>query len=76
MAKKPSQSGLVPSLCVEDLLDALSSLPRPLECPKCASSLQYREAVFSHNGQVWTLQLPVCPNCDLEHDDADTSAAA
>jgi hypothetical protein len=76
MAKKPSRLATIPSLSVAELFDALSAIPRLLECPKCGSKLLYRDAAFSHNGKVWTLQLPICPICDLKHVEADTCAAA
>jgi len=76
MANNPPGYTPVPFLSVTELFDTLSRMPRLLECPECGSTLLHREAVLSYNRQVWTLQLAMCPSCDLEYDGADTSAAA
>jgi hypothetical protein len=62
MANKSSESAPVPSLSVAELLDTLSGMPRLLECPECGSKLLHRDAAFSHNGRVWTLQITHLPD--------------
>lgn len=50
---------------VEELFDTLSALPLSIHCLKCGTKLLHVHATFvSASGKVWTLPLPICPNCE------------
>lgn len=64
--KLPCISSAVISVkTVDELFDALSTLPPLICCQKCGTKLLHANAIFvSTSGKVWTLPLPVCTNCE------------
>jgi hypothetical protein len=65
-----------PSSIVEELMDTLSALPHPKECPKCGSRLAYVKIMFfsaREDGETWPILLPLCAKCDPTIDSAKFS---
>ena len=55
---------------VEELLNDLAAKLPLAECPVCGLEIVLVSWPFSSpslKGKIWTLPLPVCPECDLTH---------
>ena len=49
---------------IKDFLDAESSSPKPRQCRRCGTSMQFVDAHFLLMN--WKVSLPFCPVCDRE----------
>lgn len=54
---------------IKDLLERESSPPKPRQCQRCGSSMQFVSAHFLLSGTAmnWNASLPFCPICHREN---------
>jgi hypothetical protein len=62
----PSKAEILQS--IEDFLEAESSPPKPRQCRRCGTSMQFVDAHFllRSTAMNWNVSLPFCPVCDRE----------
>jgi hypothetical protein len=69
MANTSLSSTEAQSQLIDKLFDALSAIPRLLQCPKCDTELLHTNATFfTLAGKEWTVPVPHCPQCDLSEE--------
>jgi len=67
MPKDKSESIVVPSKAVQQLLHAIAVMPHVTNCGRCGTELLHVDTTFvSFGGKTFTLPLPLCPNCHQE----------
>jgi hypothetical protein len=58
----PSKAEILQS--IKDFLEAESLFPKPRQCRRCGTSMQFVDAHFLLMN--WNVSLPFCPVCDWE----------